>query len=122
MRAVRANHRLLVAHGPVVGEIQAELLGGAPASGDGIVAQEGDRFVGVKAAIRGEELSGDSLGLVGVLGRVSRLVGTEPAASGHLVRGAWVYARADRWERGLSELHNSKPSHTLARTRRRRWQ
>lgn len=32
------------------------------------------------------------------------------AASGHLVRVAWVYARADRWERGLSELGAWVPS------------
>jgi hypothetical protein len=68
--------RLLIALGPVVGEVQAELLGGAPAPGDGIVGQVIDRFVGVEAAVRGKELSRDSLCLV--LRRVARPVGTEP--------------------------------------------
>ncbi|HMI34496.1 MAG TPA: hypothetical protein VK499_10310 [Propionibacteriaceae bacterium] len=59
-----------------MGEVQAELLGGAPAPGDGIVGQVIDRFVGVEAAVRGKELSRDSLCLV--LRRVARPVGTEP--------------------------------------------
>jgi hypothetical protein len=61
-----------------VGEVQVELLGGAPAPGDGIVGQVIDRFVGIEAAVRGEELSRDSLGLVRVLGRADGLVVPEP--------------------------------------------
>lgn len=64
-----------------MGEVQAELLGGAPAPGDGIVGQVIDRFVGVEAALRGKELSRDSLCLVRILRRVARPVGTEPTPS-----------------------------------------
>jgi hypothetical protein len=44
----------------------------------GIVSQVGDRCIGVEAADRLEELSGDSHGLVRILGRIASFVDAKP--------------------------------------------